>query len=897
MAEDPNSLSDQNNSDAKDENAGNTNSNNMDENQTPDSDPLSDKSSSPELNETISEDPDENPPLPPNLPLSSGRVRDTEIHREMSKSYIDYAMSVIVGRAIPDVRDGLKPVQRRILYSMNENGFLYNRPHKKCARIVGDTMGRYHPHGDQSVYQTLVRMAQDFSVRYQLIDGQGNFGSVDGDNAAAMRYTEARMAKITNEMLEDLNKDTVDFQDNFDGSLKEPIFLPAKLPLLLLNGATGIAVGMSTNIAPHNLTEMANAIAAAIDMGPDNLEPEDVMKYMKGPDFPTGGIIMGRSGIWDAISTGRGSIVIRSKTEIVQDGAGRNKDAIIVTEIPYMVNKARLIENIAGLVHKGVTPEISDIRDESDRTGMRIVIEMKQNADANAVLHRLFQRTQLQNAFHVLNLALVDKGLKPKILNYAELLKEFIRHREMIVRRRTEYELKKAKDRLHIIDGLLIAIANIDEIVQLIKNSQDKPDASQKLQAKYALSEIQAEEILKMPLSRLTNLQIQRLEEEKQEILIKIEELTRILSSEQIRLNIVKQETLELAVNYDDPRRSEIQDDFDEECGIDIVRTIPEEDCVFMLTKNQAIKRMSLSEYQSQNRGGRGKRGMKMREEDIVDDMFIANSHATILLFTQKGRMYSIPAYKIPLGSRNAKGKALINYVELRPGEIVVDFTAVLEFDTTRSLIMVTKDGKTKKVSLNQFLKIRRTGIIFARIQEEDQVVRVKLCRPDDHVFIATAKGFAIHFEENELRPTGRVAMGVKGLTLRPDDYVVDLVVNKADSNIITITQNGYGKHSSLDRYRLTHRAGKGVINIKFYQEDDKVIAVKSINEDMNLLVASVQGIIIRIRSSDIRETGRAAKGVIVMRLDDDDKVTSVALCEIDELEESIEESIEVKEN
>ena len=827
--------------------------------------------------------------------IDLSQIIERELRVELSRSYLDYSMSVIIGRAIPDVRDGCKPVQRRILYSMAQNNFYYNRPHFKCARIVGDCMGKYHPHGDQSVYAALVRLAQEFSVRYLLIDKQGNFGSVDGDAAAAMRYTEARLAQISELLLEELDKDTVDFQDNFDGSLKEPVYLPAKLPLLLMNGASGIAVGMSTTIAPHNLNEINDAICAAIDVGVDNFVGNDVEKYIKGPDFPTGGIIMGNQGIKEAIHTGRGSIVVRGKCEIIPNGTGKNRDSIVVSEIPYLVNKSTLIEKIASLVYNKVIPEISDVRDESDRKGMRIVIELKKNSDAHACLNRLYNKTQLQNTFNIINLALINNGRQPKVLEYAEIIKEFVNHREDVIRRRTVFDLKKSERRMHIIEGLLIAIDNIDAVVQLIKKSADAKDASQTLMKNYSLTDLQVAEILKMPLSRLTNLQNQKLIDEKNELVEKIKELKAILADRKKILQIIKTESQDLSKRYGDERRTEIQE-MEEELTITYKETVPEEECVIVITQDQKVKRMTLQQYQAQGRGGKGKRGMTMREEDIIVDMFIASSYDTILLFTQQGRVYSVPAFKFPMSSRNASGKALINYVNLKSGEKIIDIANVESFTGRKhSLVFVSAKGITKKTNLNAFSKIRQTGIRCMTIREDDHLVLVKKCSPKEEILIATKNGFAIRFRENELRPSGRTAMGVKGITLRSDDEVVDAVIHDPDTSIITITKKGYGKHTKLKLYRLTHRGGKGVINIKLRSKDDEVIAVKAVPSEKNLLLASVNGLLIRIRTEDIRETGRATMGVIVMRFSsDDDEISSVALCNIEE-EENIEEVFPTK--
>ncbi len=811
------------------------------------------------------------------------QIIERDLKTELSKSYIDYAMSVIVGRAIPDARDGLKPVQRRILYSMAVNNFYHNHAHRKCATIVGHVIGHYHPHGDSAVYEAMVRMGQKFSLRYMLIDGQGNFGSIDGDPAAAYRYTEARLTRMSGELLEDIDKETVDFRDTYDNSEQEPTCLPAKLPNLLLNGSTGIAVGMSTNMAPHNLNEVGNAILAALEVGPENLTLALIEKHIKGPDFPTGGIIMGTQGVRNAIHTGRGNIVIRSRTEIVANGAGKNKDAIIITEIPYMVNKAQMIVKMAELVNKGVLKDISDIRDESDRKGIRVVIELKRNSDANANLNQLFQRTKLQSSFNIINLALVNRGLQPQVLNYAEILQEFIAHREEVITRRTQFYLRKAEKRLEIIKGLLIAIANIDEVVQLIKKSQSAATASSELQAKFALTELQASEILKMQLSRLTNLQTQKLGIEQGDLETSIKRFEEILADRKERLNIIKAETVELMNKYGDERRSEIIE-MAGSWNISVAETVPEEDCVIMITMNQAIKRMTLETYQSQRRGGKGKKGMKIREEDMVQEMFIASSRDTILLFTSKGRVYAIPAFKIPLGSRTSQGKAIINYVNLAPGETVVDITSVSNFDEERFLILVSAKGTTKKMELMHFNHIRKTGIICMNVRTGDELVRAKICSPGDNICIATKNGYAARFLAAEIRPTGRSAMGVKGITLRVDtDEVVDMVVGGPDSLIITITKLGYGKVSKLKLYRLIHRGGKGVINIKLRSERDGVIAVKAVPIHQNLLLASTNGNIIRIPTGQIRETGRAAKGVIVMKLKEGDEVSGVALCELED--------------
>jgi DNA gyrase subunit A len=642
---------------------------------------------------------------------------------------------------------------------------------------------------------------------------------------------------------------------------------------------------MATNIPPHNLKEIGEAICAAIDIGPDHFQAKDVYKHIKGPDFPTGGIILGDEGILNAIETGRGSIVLRSKTEIIKEGAGKNKDSIIITEIPYQVNKASLIEKIADLVNNGVIPEIADIRDESDRKGLQIYIALKKNSDPNACLNRLFVKTKLQIKFSINSLALFKNGLQPKILTYAEILREFITHRVIVIRKRTVYNLKKAENRLHINEGLLIAINNIDAVVELIKQSENPQEAHQKLIQEFSLSDLQAEAILKMPLSRLTNLQTQKLVTEKQDLLSNITEYKAILADKQKIYGIIKKETRDLMDKYGDARRTEIRENAPN-VNLTYEKTIPEEESVIILTENQIIKRMALSHYQSQRRGGKGKRGIKIREEDLIQQMFITSSHDIILLFTQQGRVYSISAYEIPLGSRYSQGKALINYIALKSEEII-DITAISDFQDAKSLIFVTKKGFIKKTELKEFLNITRNGIICMNLHEGDELVRVQLCDPQYHIFIPTKNGYAIHFEESELRPIGRTAMGVRGLQLRQkNDEVVDLVISKPNARIITITKMGHGKISELNLYRLIHRAGKGVRNIRLSIKNDEVIASKAVKYNEDLLVASSKGILIRIPTKDIRDTGRSTQGVRLMRLDEDDEIRSVALCESDENED-----------
>jgi DNA gyrase subunit A len=818
-------------------------------------------------------------------------VRVGNLNDQMSTSYLDYAYSVIVGRAIPDIRDGLKPVQRRILYAMYQAGYTYNKPTKKCAAIVGDVLGKYHPHGDSSVYDALVRMAQDFTLRYPLIQGQGNFGSIDGDPPAAYRYTEARLARIADEVLSDIEKDTVSFMPNFDESLQEPKYLPSKIPNLLINGASGIAVGMRTNMLPYNLHEIANSIVAVIDK-PD-MYPEELTTYIKGPDFPTRGIIMGRSGIRHVITTGRGKIVVRGRVEI-DDSKKRTR--LIITEIPYLVNKSTLVEQIGELVSDKKIVGITDLTDESNREGIRIVIELGRDTDPNAIKHQLFKMTTLQSSYGVINLFLVNNGKQPAVMNILQMIKSFIEIREDVIKKRTEFDLKNAQKRLHIIEGLVIAINNIDAIIIIIKKSNDVADARASLMKSYKLSEIQASEILEMPLRRLTNLQFQKLKDEKAQILKDIKDLESILADHARRLQIVKSEMIDIDKQFGDDRKTEIFEIEDETYkDDDIIKTIPEESCVVMLTENQYIKRLSLKAYQSQHRGGKGKKGMTIREEDIIRDLFVVSSHDKVLMFTKKGRVYSANAYEIPMSARAAKGKALINFVGLKPDEQIVHMIPVSDFEAPCNLVFVTKKGLIKSTILHEFRNVRKTGIAAMKLREDDELIDVKLSEDEEnYILIATKNGYAIKFPEISLRSLSRIALGVRGIHLRDGDAVVDLVVGSNDTDIITITHRGYGKRSKLELYRETRRGGKGVINIKFHYENDSVNSVKTVsNED--LLIATSSGMVIRIPSKNLRSLSRTAKGVKLIDLKETDSVSSVALCEV-ELEigdstESLEEN------
>ncbi|MHA1340423.1 MAG: DNA gyrase subunit A [Promethearchaeota archaeon] len=800
-----------------------------------------------------------------------------EITEHLKSAFLDYAYSVIKGRALPDVRDGLKPVHRRIIYTCYENKFTHNNPFKKSARIVGDVMGKYHPHGDQSVYMTLVRMGQDFSLRYPLIEAQGNFGSIDGDPPAAQRYTEARLSAIASEMIADIEKDTVDFMPNYDESLQEPQYLPSKIPNLLMNGSMGIAVGMQTKMPPYNLCEIVDGIVAVIDN--PNIYPEELNDYIKGPDFPTGGIIMGRKGIRHIINTGRGKIILRGRVEIEQDKDGQK---LIITEIPYTVNKSKLVEAIANLINNKKITGVSDLRDESSRKGIRIVLELNSNADPNAIKFKLFKETQLEIAFHVVNLVLVNGGLQPAVLNIKELIVAYINTREEVIIRRTQFDLRKASKRVHTIEGLLVAINNIDDIVNIIKNAKDSEDAKNKIINKFALDEEQVQEILNMPLRRLTALQTQKLIGEKSKLEQEIIRYNQILANKDKRMQIIKDELTEIKNKYGDARRTKIVDYSEEENNeeSEIIKTIPEETCVVVLTKNQYIKRMKLEEYRTQMRGGKGKKGIKIYEEDFIQDLFVVSSHDKLLLFTKNGRVYSKYAYEIPLMGRNSRGKALINFVGLRNNEKIVHVIPISDYNAEDSLIFATKYGMVKKVPIKLFKKIRRTGILAIKLREGDQLVSVKLNEGDikNYILLATKLGYAVKFSEMDLRPLGRTALGVKGITLRDQDCVVDMIIGPNDIDIITITKNGYGKRSKLELYRETHRGGKGVINIKFHSDDDYVIAVKSAMDE-ELLIATIEGMIIRIPSASLRSLSRSARGVKLINLSENDFVSSVAVC------------------
>lgn len=799
--------------------------------------------------------------------FNHGRIKDVDVQEEMKSSFLDYSMSVIISRALPDVRDGLKPVHRRILYTMYEKGLDPNKPYHKCADTVGAVLGAYHPHGDASVYDALVRLAQDFSMRYMLVDGHGNFGSVDGDPPAAYRYTEARMSKISCEMLTDIDKKTVDFQPNFDDRLEEPTVLPSRFPNLLVNGSDGIAVGMATKIPPHNLGETIDAACALID-NPD-IDLAGLMDYMPGPDFPTGGIIMGRSGIRATYATGRGKITVRAKTEIVEAKNGRYK--IIVTELPYQVNKARLIEYIADLVKDKRIDGISNIEDHSDRQGMHIEIDVKREASASIVLNNLFNLTQLQTTFGAIMLAIVD-GV-PKILNLKEMLTEYVNFQQEIIRRRTEFDLKKAKDREHILEGLKIAIDFIDEVISIIRNSKDQATAKVNLMERFGLDDVQAQAIVQMRLGQLTNMERTKIEDEIAALKTKIEEYNAILADEGRQREIIKEELIVIRNKFADPRRTEI-------CAVngevDIEDLIPNQECVLTLTQFGYVKRLAVDTYKIQNRGGRGISGMSRREEDVATEMFVINSHDYVLFFTDKGRVYRLKCYEVPEGSRQSKGMNIANLLPIAADEKVTSMIRVPEFDEEKYLVMVTKQGIIKRISLNAYNTARKGGLIALELNEGDELAWVRLTDGNQQVVVATKNGLAIRFEETDVRPMGRQARGVKAISLREGDCVVGMCVVANDDLILTASETGFGRISNVSDYRLQSRGGKGITNYHT-EKYGNVAAVSAVKLDEDIIIISQEGVIIRIAADTVRICNRPSKGVTLMRIGENDKVVTVA--------------------
>lgn len=816
-----------------------------------------------------------------------GKVIDVDINREMRKSFLDYSMSVIVSRALPDVRDGLKPVHRRILYTMFENGLEPNKPYRKCADTVGNVLGKYHPHGDASVYDAMVRLAQDFSMRYMLVDGHGNFGSVDGDPPAAYRYTESKLSKISLEMVTDIDKETVDFMPNFDDRLKEPTVLPSRFPNLLVNGSSGIAVGMATNIPPHNLGEAVDAMCLLID-NPD-AEVADIMECMPGPDFPTGGIIMGRSGIRAAYATGRGKIIVRAKTEIVETKNGRFK--IIVTELPYVVNKARLIENIAELVKDKRIEGISNIEDHSDRNGMHIEIDIKREASPQVVLNQLFMLTQLQSTFGCIMLAIVNG--EPKILTLKEMLQHYIDHQVDVITRRTIYDLRKAQERAHILEGLKVAIDNIDEVIAIIRKSKDQASAKLGLMERFNLDDVQAQAIVQMRLGQLTNMERSKIEDEIASLAAKIAEYNEILGSETRKLEIVKEEAIAVRNKYADPRRTEI-------CAIsgevDIEDLIPRENCVVTMTKFGYIKRLAEDTYKLQRRGGRGVSGMSRKEDDIATEMFISNSHDYILFFTDKGRVYRLKCYEIPETSRQSKGMNIANLLPIATDEKVTSMIRVPEFDEDKYLIMVTRQGIIKRIELNAYNTARKGGLIALDLNEGDELAWVKMTDGQSDVIIATRLGMAIRFNENDVRPMGRQARGVKALKLKENDYVIGMSVIDEEGYVLTVSTTGYGRLSAPTDYRTQSRGGKGLTNYHV-EKYGEVAALSVVSKDDDVIIISASGVIIRIKADTIRQCARPSKGVTVMKIKDDNEVVTVAAVPHEDEETLDENAAEATEN
>ena len=798
---------------------------------------------------------------------NDGKIIEKDIEKEMKTAYIDYAMSVIVSRALPDVRDGLKPVHRRILYAMYEDGITSDKPYRKCANTVGSVLGRYHPHGDASVYDAMVRMAQDFSLRYPLIDGHGNFGSIDGDGAAAMRYTEARMAKIAETMLTDIEKNTVDFMPNYDDRLQEPTVLPSKIPTLLINGSSGIAVGMATNIPPHNLTEVINGIIKIIDE--DNVTDEELLKIIKGPDFPTSGLILGREGIKQAYTTGRGKIIVRAEAEIEEMENGRQR--IIVRSLPYQVNKARLIENIANLVKDKKIEGISELRDESDRNDkVRIVIGLKKDANAQVVLNHLYKNTQLQDTFGIIMLALVNG--EPKILTLRQCLDCYIDHRKDVILRRTQFDLDKALARAHILEGLRIAIDNIDEVINIIRNSYD--DAKEKLMQRFNLTDIQAQAILDMRLKTLSGLQREKIEEEYNELMKLIAHLREILASERLVFDIIKEELLEIKEKYGDERLTKI---VAAEGEIDDEDLIKEEQNVITLTHFGYVKRMPIDMYKSQKRGGKGIAGMATREEDFVKKIFTASTHDTILFFSNKGKVYTLKGYELPEAGRTAKGTAIVNLLRSDQGEKITAVIPIANFAEGKYLLMSTKNGMIKKTALSEYSSVRKNGLLGITLKENDQLIGVRLTDGEDDVVLVTSHGMSITFSEKDVRPIGRVSQGVIGIKLDDDDFVIGMesIISRENATLLAITENGFGKRTELDEYRVQTRGGKGILTYKITAKTGNIVGIRITTDEEDVMIITENGTIIRLEVKDINILGRTTQGVTLMRTNEG-KVVSI---------------------
>jgi DNA gyrase subunit A len=827
-----------------------------------------------------------------NNEIKEQRIIPVDIEAEMKKSFIDYAMSVIVDRALPDVRDGLKPVHRRILYAMYTLGFTPDKAHRKCATTVGEVLGKYHPHGDAAVYDSLVRMAQDFSLRNTLVDGHGNFGSVDGDPPAAMRYTEARLSKISMEMVREINKDTVDFKPNFDEHELEPVVLPSRFPNLLVNGSSGIAVGMATNIPPHNLGEVIDGITKIID------EPEttidELRKIIKGPDFPTAATIVGKRGIKDAFTTGRGRIVIRAVTNIEQMSS--NKQRIVVTELPYQVNKSRLVEKIAELVKDKRVENISDLRDESDRTGMRIVIELKREANANVVLNQLYKHTQMQNSFSVNMLALVqneNKKFVPRVINLRQAIDYYVDHQKEVIVRRTKYELDKAEARAHILEGLKIAIDNLNEVIKVIRSSKNEAAAKEGLMERFGLSDKQSQAIVDMRLGRLTALEREKLENEYQELLAKIKHYKDILANEFMVLNIIKEELAEIKTKYADERRTKIVPD---ESDIDIEDLIDEEESVITLTHFGYVKRLPADTYKSQRRGGKGIIGLSTREEDFVENLFITSTHDYILFFTNKGRVYRLKAYEIPESGRQAKGMAIVNLLQLDQNEKVTTVIPITEYKEGSYLIMVTKNGVVKKTDLMKYDNIRKGGLTAVALRENDELIDVRLTDGNKDILIVTRNGMSIRFNEQDARPLGRVSQGVRGIRLADNDVVVGMAAFIEDTNLLVVTEKGFGKRTELEEYKVQTRGGKGILTYRVTEKTGKIAGMKLVNEKDDIMLINSDSTIIRINVKDISVLGRATQGVTLMRMNEGVHLVGVARI-VNEEDEDIDQENTDQEN
>ena len=804
----------------------------------------------------------------------NNRILPIEIAEEMKKSYIDYSMSVIVGRALPDVRDGLKPVHRRILYSMNELNLTPDKPYRKSARIVGDVLGKYHPHGDSAVYLAMVRMAQDFATRGLLVDGHGNFGSVDGDSPAAMRYTEAKMTKLSLELLRDIEKETVDFEPNFDGTLKEPSVLPSRYPNLLVNGSNGIAVGMATSIPPHNLGEVIDATVHLIDN--EECSVEDLMQFIKGPDFPTAALIMGKENIAEAYRTGRGKVKVRARAVIEELPKG--KQQIVVTEIPYQVNKAKLVERIAELVKDKKIEGISDLRDESNRNGMRIVIELKRDVNANIVLNNLYKHSQMEDTFSVIMLALVNG--QPKVLNLKQILYHYVQHQKDVVTRRTKFELNKAEARAHILEGLRIALDNIDAVISLIRASKTTQEAKAGLIEKFGLTDIQAQAILDMRLQRLTGLERDKIEAEYEELIKKINRLKEILANERLLLNVIKEEMLIIKENYADERRTEIRH---AEGEIDMRDLIDDEEIAITLTHFGYIKRLPADTYKSQKRGGRGISALTTREEDFVKHLVSTTTHSRLLLFTNKGIVFRLNAYEIPEGKRQAKGTAIVNLLQLGPNEKIATLLAIDEKDDNKYLLLATKNGIVKKTNREEFKNINKSGLIAIGLREDDELIGVKVTDGNKDVLLVTKEGMSIRFDENDIRPMGRTAMGVKGITLSNEDKVVSMSLCEEGTDVLVVSENGFGKRTDINEYRTQIRAGKGIKTYNIAEKTGKLVGAEMVNEDDEMMIINSDGVLIRLRVNEISLFGRVTSGVKLMKTDDEVNVVSISKIKMEE--------------